>query len=165
MKAIVPGSFDPVTTGHIDIIERAAKVFDEVIVAVAVNLEKADTFSMEERIEFLRDGCGHLQNVRVDWFNGLLVDYVEKHDARVVIKGLRAISDFEFELQMALMNKRLNEKVETLFMMTSAEHSFLSSSLVKELAAFGAPLKGLVSPLVEQRLIERMKKIKREVAG
>jgi pantetheine-phosphate adenylyltransferase len=165
MKVIYPGSFDPVTAGHIDIIERAASVFSEVVVAVAVNLEKSETFSLEQRAEFLRDGCGHLANVRVDWFKGLLVDYVEKQGARVVIKGLRAISDFEFELQMALMNKRLNESVETLFMMTSAEHSFLSSGLVKELAVFGAPLKGLVSPLVEQRLIEKMKEPNGEVAG
>jgi pantetheine-phosphate adenylyltransferase len=157
MKVIYPGSFDPVTAGHIDIIERSAKVFSEVVVAVAVNVEKTDLFSVEDRLDFLIDGCGHLSNVRVDCFNGLLVDYVQAQGARVVIKGLRAISDFEFELQMALMNKRLNERVETLFMMTSTEHSFLSSSLVKELAAFGAPLKGLVSPLVEQRLMEKAK--------
>ena len=137
MKAIYPGSFDPVTCGHLDIVERAAKVFDEVVVAVAVNMEKQPLFSVEERVEMLRQACGHLPHVQVDYFSGLTVDYVERQDATVIIRSLRAVSDFESELQMALMNKRLNENVEMLFMMTSADYSFLSSSLVKELAELG----------------------------
>ncbi len=162
LRAVYPGSFDPVTSGHLDIIERAANVFDGVVVAVAVNMEKKPLFTVEERVEMLRSACGHLRNVQVDYFGGLLVDYVEKQQARVVVKGLRAISDFEFELQMALMNKRLNENVETLFMMTSAEHSFLSSGMVKELAEFGVTLTGLVPPCVEQKLTDKIEKTKRE---
>ena len=153
MKAIYPGSFDPVTNGHLDIIERAARTFDELIVAVAVNKEKQPLFSFEERVELLRETCGHLENVQVDYFNGLTVDYVESKGATVIIRSLRAVSDFEYELQMALTNKRLNDRIETLFMMTSAEYSFLSSSIVKELAELGAPLTGLVPKVVEDRLL------------
>lgn len=156
MKAIYPGSFDPITSGHLDIIERASSVFDEVIVAVAINLEKKPLFSTSERLQFLREACGHLDNVQVDYFHGLLVNYVESQGAKAVIKGLRAVSDFEFEFQMALMNKRLKESVETLFMMTSAENLYLSSSLVKELAEFGAPISGLVPKCVEERLLEKL---------
>lgn len=152
MKAIYPGSFDPVHSGHIDIIERASKVFDELVVAVAVNREKMALVSVDGRVDLLREACGHLANVQVDCFQGLLVDYVRSQGAGVVIRGLRAISDFEYELQMALTNKRLNERIETLFMMTSAEYSFLSSSMVKELAALGAPLTGLVPDGVEEHL-------------
>lgn len=157
MRAIYPGSFDPVTNGHLDIIERAARTFDELIVAVAVNKEKRPLFSVEERVELLREACGHLNNVQVDYFNGLTVDYVESKGAKVIIRSLRAVSDFEYELQMALTNKRLNDRVETLFMMTSAEYSFLSSSIVKELAELGAPLTGLVPPIVEDRLVAILK--------
>jgi len=153
MKAIYPGSFDPVTNGHLDIIERAARTFDELIVAVAVNKEKQPLFSFEERVQLLRETCGHLENVQVDYFNGLTVDYVESKGATVIIRSLRAVSDFEYELQMALTNKRLNDRIETLFMMTSAEYSFLSSSIVKELAELGAPLTGLVPKVVEDRLV------------
>jgi pantetheine-phosphate adenylyltransferase len=162
LRAVYPGSFDPVTSGHMDIIERAAKVFDNVVVAVAINMEKKPLFSVDERVEMLRTACGHLRNVQVDYFEGLLVDYVETQQARVVVKGLRAISDFEFELQMALMNKRLNGDVETMFMMTSAEHSFLSSGMVKELAEFGVALTGLVPPCVEPRLVKKIDTVKRE---
>lgn len=157
MRAIYPGSFDPVTNGHLDIIERAARTFDELIVAVAVNKEKRPLFSVEERVELLREACRHLDNVQVDYFNGLTVDYVESKGAKVIIRSLRAVSDFEYELQMALTNKRLNDRVETLFMMTSAEYSFLSSSIVKELAELGAPLTGLVPPIVEDRLVAILK--------
>jgi len=157
MRAIYPGSFDPVTNGHLDIIERAARTFDELIVAVAVNKEKRPLFSVEERVELLREACRHLDNVQVDYFNGLTVDYVESKGAKVIIRSLRAVSDFEYELQMALTNKRLNDRVETLFMMTSAEYSFLSSSIVKELAELGAPLTGLVPPIVEDRLVAMLK--------
>ncbi len=156
MKAIYPGSFDPVTCGHLDIIERATSVFDQVIVAVAVNLEKQPLFSVEERMELLRQACGHLENVSVDCFEGLTVDYARQKGAKVLIRSLRAVSDFEYELQMALMNKRLNPEVETLFMMTSAEYSFLSSSLVKELAHLGTSINGLVPKCVEEKLLAKL---------
>ena len=136
------------TCGHVDIIERAARVFDEVVVAIGVNMEKQPFFTLEERVDFLHKAVGHLANVQVDYFSGLLVEYVGRADARVIIKGLRAVSDFEVELQMALTNKRLNESVETLFMVPSGEHSFLSSSLVRELAEFNASLTGLVPDCV-----------------
>lgn len=157
MKAIYPGSFDPVTAGHLDIIERAAKIFDNVVVAVAVNVEKKPMFTVAERVNMLRGALKHLDNVEVDYFHGLLVNYVLDREARVVIKGLRAISDFEFEFQMSLMNRRISEEVETLFMMTSAENLFLSSRLVKEMAMFGAKLDGLVPEGVEQKIIEKLK--------
>ncbi|MHB9035124.1 MAG: pantetheine-phosphate adenylyltransferase [Armatimonadota bacterium] len=156
MKAIYPGSFDPVTTGHLDIIERGASIFDELVVAVAVNRRKTPLFSVPERMQFLREACGHLANVTVDYFHGLTVDYVESQGARAVIKGLRAISDFEAEFQQALMNKRLNDRVETLFMMTSPDFLFLSSSLVKEVVELGAPLTGLVPEVIEARVLERL---------
>lgn len=159
MKAIYPGSFDPVTNGHMDIIERASKVFDDVVVAVAVNLEKEPMFSTEERVELLKEACRHLANVNVDYFHGLTVSYARKQGAPIVIKGLRAVSDFEFELQQALMNKRLDDDIETMFMMTSAEHLFLSSRMVKQLAEFGAPVGGLVPPGVEKRLLEKTQHI------
>ena len=162
MKAIYPGSFDPVTSGHLDIIERATSVFDEVVVAVAVNMEKQPLFSVEERADLLREACRHLDKVQVDCFEGLTVDYAQQQGAKVLIRSLRAVSDFESELQMALMNKRLNENVETLFMMTSAEYSFLSSSLIKELAELGASITGLVPKLVEEKLFERLRKKGRE---
>jgi len=156
MKAIYPGSFDPVTNGHMDIIERAAKAFDQVVVAVAVNLEKEPMFSTEERVELLQLACRHLANVTVDYFHGLTVTYAKAQGSSIVIKGLRAVSDFEFELQQALMNKRLDDQIETMFMMTSAEHLFLSSKMVKQLAEFGASIAGLVPPDVEKRLLEKI---------
>ena len=137
MKAVVPGSFDPVTSGHIDVIERAARVFGEVIVAVAPNLSKRTLFTVEERVQMLREATSHLPNVRVDAFEGLLVDYVQSLGANVIVKGLRAVSDFEFEFQMALMNRNLNPGVETVFMMTGAEYSYLSSSIVRRLLLWG----------------------------
>ncbi|MDH7600919.1 MAG: pantetheine-phosphate adenylyltransferase [Armatimonadota bacterium] len=157
MIAIYPGSFDPVTCGHLDIIERATGVFDHVIVAVARNLEKQPLFTVEERMELLRQACGHLKNVSVDCFDGLTVDYAREKGAKVLIRSLRAVSDFEYELQMALMNKRLNPDVETLFMMTSAEYSFLSSSLVKELAYLGTSVNGLVPKCVEEKLLAKLR--------
>ncbi len=162
MKAIYPGSFDPVTSGHMDIIERASKIFDELVVSVAVNREKSPLFSVAERVELLREACAHLDNVEVDYFTGLTVDYVESKNANVIVRGLRAVSDFESELQMALMNKRLNERVETLFVMTSAEHLFLSSSIIKNLAELGAPVTGLVPQVVEKRLLERLQQKEQE---
>lgn len=159
MKAVCPGSFDPVTCGHIDVIERAARLFGEVIVAVAPNTSKEPLFSVEERIEMLRDATSHLENVSIDAFQGLLVDYVLSRGARAVVKGLRAVSDFEFELQMALMNRNLAPEVETVFMMTGAEYSYLSSSIVKEIAALGGTVKGLVPESVERRLEKKLRKL------
>lgn len=154
--AICPGSFDPVTNGHLDIIERAAAIFERVIVAVLENPNKKQLFSAEERMFFLRKAVSPFANVEVDHFQGLLVDYAEKHGARVIVKGLRAISDFEFEFQMALTNKRLNPEIETMFMMTKNEYSFLSSSMVKELAYFGGNIEGLVPPSVLAALQEKV---------
>ncbi|MHB0999469.1 MAG: pantetheine-phosphate adenylyltransferase [Armatimonadota bacterium] len=151
-RAIYPGSFDPVTNGHIDIVERSAALFDELIVAVSTNIGKTPMFTVEERTEMLQDACKHLPNVVVDGFDGLLVRYAEEKDASAIIKGLRALSDFEFEFEMALMNRRLDNRVETLFMMTNAEYSYLSSSIIKEVARFGGPVTGLVPSIVEDYL-------------
>lgn len=150
--AVCPGSFDPVTNGHLDIISRGAKIFDKVIVAVLINAKKQSLFSVEERIELLREATAGLANVEVDSFNGLLIDYVRQRQARAVIRGLRAVSDFEYEMQLASINKKLDDHVETLFMMTSHRYSFLSSSIVKELARYGADVSDLVPPVVERAL-------------
>jgi len=151
-KAIYPGSFDPVTNGHLDVIQRAAILFDEVIVAVSTNIGKSPMFTTEERIEMLREACRHLPNVTVDHFDGLLVRYAAGRNANVIVKGLRALSDFEFEFEMALMNRRLNEGIETVFMMTNAEYSYLSSSIVKEIVSFGGSVEGLVPKIAEEYL-------------
>ncbi len=164
MKAVCPGSFDPVTSGHIDVIERAARVFGQVIVAVAPNLTKEPLFTVQERIEMLREATSHLPNVQVDAFQGLLVDYVRRQGATVIVKGLRAVSDFEFEFQMALMNRNQAPEVETVFMMTGAEYSYLSSSIVREIAALGGSVEGLVPEAVGRRLIDKLRMM-REVAG
>ncbi|KAF0197969.1 MAG: pantetheine-phosphate adenylyltransferase [Bacillota bacterium] len=148
ITAVYPGSFDPVTNGHIDVIERSARTFDQVIVAVVRNASKSPMFSIDERMKLLTQVTSHLSNVKVDHFEGLLVSYVRACNAQVVIKGLRAISDFEYEFQMALMNRTLDSEVETLFMMTSNRYSYLSSSLVKEVARLGGPIDKLVPPLV-----------------
>jgi len=153
---VYPGSFDPVTNGHMNIIERCAAKFDAVIVAVAVNLEKAALFSPEERVELLRQSCAGLRNVSVDHFSGLLVDYARSKGANLIVKGLRAISDFEFEFQMALMNRRLAPHLDTIFMMTDVEYSFLSSSIVKEVVRHGGSVKHLVPPVVEERLQRKL---------
>ena len=135
--AIYPGSFDPVTNGHLDIITRGSKVFDKLIVGVLVNVDKVGLFPIEERVELIKRVTKHLENVEVVSFNGLLVELAKKNNARVILKGLRAVSDFEYEFQMALMNSQLDSDVETLFMTTSAANSFLSSSSVKQVAKFG----------------------------
>ncbi|CAJ1002164.1 MULTISPECIES: pantetheine-phosphate adenylyltransferase [Bacillales] len=150
--AVCPGSFDPVTNGHLDIITRGANIFDKVIVAVLINAKKQSLFSVEERIELLREATAGLDNVEVESFNGLLIDYVRQRQARAVIRGLRAVSDFEYEMQMASINKKLDDHVETLFMMTSHQYSFLSSSIVKELARYSADVSDLVPPVVERAL-------------
>jgi pantetheine-phosphate adenylyltransferase len=155
-RALVPGSFDPVTNGHLDIIGRAARMFESVLVAVARNTAKTPLFTIEERLEMLTEVCAPWPNVAVDAFEGLLVQYALQKEAAVIVKGLRAVSDFEYELQMALMNKRLNSTVETMFMMTEAEYSYLSSSIVKEIARFGGSVEGLVPKSVGKRLQQRL---------
>ncbi len=150
--AICPGSFDPVTYGHIDIIERTARHFESVIVAVIRNPQKAQPlFGLEERQELLHEVTSHLPNVSIRFFKGLLVDFAEECGAEVIVKGLRAISDFDYELQMAQMNQRLRG-VDTFFVSTSPQHSFLSSSLVKEVARFGGDVSSMVPPAVSKRL-------------
>ncbi len=153
--AVYPGSFDPITKGHLDIIERSAKLFGKLIVVVGLNTSKKPLFTAEERVEIIRDVTAHLPNVEVDCFSGLLVDYLRQNQADVIVKGLRAISDFEVEFQMAGMNRKLDPKAETVFMMTSAEYGYLSSSLVKEIFKLGGPIEELVPPLVKNKMDEK----------
>jgi pantetheine-phosphate adenylyltransferase len=150
--AVYPGSFDPVTNGHLDIIQRAAKHFDHVIVAVLNNTNKKPLFSVEERKQLLMEVTRHLPNVEVDSFRDLLVTYMTKKNASIIIRGLRAVSDFEYELQLASMNSKLNEKIETFFMMTNPQYSYLSSSIVKEIAQFHGNVADLVPECVEKAL-------------
>ncbi|GIP36754.1 phosphopantetheine adenylyltransferase [Paenibacillus sp. J31TS4] len=150
--AVCPGSFDPVTYGHLDIIQRAAQVFDKVIVAVLVNASKTPLFDLEERKGLLQQVTQHLPNVEVDSFNDLLINYMVQKQADVIVKGLRAVSDFEYELQMAALNRKMNEDVETFFMMSSSQYSYLSSSIVKQIAQFHGPVGELVPPEVEAAL-------------
>jgi pantetheine-phosphate adenylyltransferase len=150
--AIYPGTFDPVTNGHLDLIARGAKIFDRLIVAVARNLDKDPLFDVEERIEMLEAVTFDWKNVEVDVFDGLLVKYASAKDARVILRGIRAVSDYEYELQMALMNRKIEQQIETVFMMPAEAYSYLSSRLVKELARLGGPVKCLVPPQVEERL-------------
>jgi pantetheine-phosphate adenylyltransferase len=150
--AIYPGSFDPVTNGHLDLIARGAMIFDKLIVAVAHNLEKDPLFAVKERIELLEAVTFDWKNVEVDVFDGLLMEYANTKNARVVVRGIRAVSDYEYELQMAMMNRHIEPQVETVFMLPAQQYSYLSSRLVKELARLGGPVKDLVPPLVEERL-------------
>ncbi|MCR4428950.1 MAG: pantetheine-phosphate adenylyltransferase [Caldiserica bacterium] len=156
-KAIVPGSFDPVTFGHLDIIQRAKRLFDQVIVAVLENQSKTFLFSLEERVEMLREVTKDLPGVSVDFFSGLLVTYMKKVNARVIVRGLRALSDYEYELQMALTNHELDEEVETIFLASSARYSFLSSRMVKEVASMGGRISDFVPPFVEEKLRNKFK--------
>ncbi|ARU62397.1 pantetheine-phosphate adenylyltransferase [Tumebacillus avium] len=156
--AIYPGSFDPVTFGHLDIAERGAKVFDKVIIAVMVNPHKNPLFTIDERKELLREAVKHLPNVEVDSFTGLLVDYAREQNAGVIIKGLRAVSDFESELQMASLNRHMYEAAETLFIPTNHNYSYLSSSIVKEIARHGGPVADLVPKHVEAAMREKYSK-------
>ena len=153
--AVCPGSFDPVTEGHIDIISRAARLFDEVIILVSVNFDKTYSFSTEERCDMVRACTAHLPNVTVDHSDGLLADYIRQKGACAIVKGLRAVSDFEYEFQMALANKKLYEGAETIFLTTSAENMYLSSSLVRQIASFGGDISHFVPeqirPQIEQR--------------
>jgi pantetheine-phosphate adenylyltransferase len=153
-RAVCPGSFDPVTNGHVDVIERAAALYDELVVAVLVNPGKAGLFSVEERMDLLRDACGDVPNVTVDSFQGLLVDYCRVNDVPVIVKGLRAVGDFEYELQMAQMNREL-AGVETLFVPTAPQVGHLSSSLVKQIATFGGDVSRLVPKAVLDRLLAK----------
>ncbi len=152
-KCVYPGSFDPVTSGHLDIIERASAMFDDVTVSVLINKNKQPAFSVEQRMDFIRRSTQHLSGVSVDCFSGLLVDYMKARQANIVIRGLRAISDFEYEFQMAAMNAKLARDVETIFLMTDINHSFLSSSMVKELVYHGGTIHGLVPPCIEEDVI------------
>jgi pantetheine-phosphate adenylyltransferase len=153
--ALCPGSFDPVTNGHLDIIERTARHFDEVIVAVIRNPQKTlSLFTLEERQSMLADEIAHLANVRIEFFKGLLVEFAKEHGAEAIVKGLRAVSDFDYELQMAQMNQQLSG-IDTFFMPTSPQYSFLSSSLVREVARFGGDVSGMVPPRVAKRLAHR----------
>jgi pantetheine-phosphate adenylyltransferase len=153
--AIYPGSFDPVTNGHLDIIERGLKLFDRIIVAVLINPAKRPLFTVEERLELLRQSLAHLPNVEVNTSEGLLVDYAVQMKAGAILRGMRAVSDFEHEFQMALMNRRLNRKIETVFLMTGLRWIFTSSSIIKEAASFGGQIKELVPEVVYEKLKEK----------
>jgi len=150
--AIYPGSFDPVTNGHLDLIERAAKIFTRLVVAVLRNTEKAPLFTLPERVEMLREVSSGFSNVEVDAFDGLLTDYARRRQAQVLLRGIRAVSDYEYELQMAMINRRLEPELETVFMVPAVAYSFVSSRLVREIARLGGPVSGLVPPSVERRL-------------
>ena len=156
--AIYPGSFDPVTSGHVDIVDRGLTIFDEIIVLIAQSSAKKGLFSLEERGEMLREVFREKPRVKIDNWDGLLVDYARIHKARAILRGLRAVSDFEYEFQMAAMNKRLNPKIDTFFMMTSEDTYFVSSHLVREVAKLGGALKHIVPPHVEQKLKEKFKR-------
>lgn len=153
---IYPGSFDPLTNGHIDIIERGLKIFDKIIVAILLNPAKTRLFTVGERLEMLRVSLEKYVNVEVDAFNGLLVDYADKRNAHTILRGMRAVSDFEHEFQQALMNRRLNRSIQTIFLMTGLRWIFTSSSIIKEAARFGGDIASMVPPIVNQRLKEKV---------
>lgn len=155
--AIVPGSFDPITYGHIDIIKRSAQLFDEVIVAILVNPDKKYLFSLEEREEMINESIKDFKNVKVDSFSGLLVNYAKKVNSTVIVRGLRAVSDFEYEMQLTFMNKALDDNIETFYMMANKQYSFISSSIVKGVSGFGADLSKFVPKHVEEKLEKKVK--------
>ncbi len=154
--AVYPGSFDPITNGHMDIIKRASKIYDKVIVGVLNNMSKKSLFSPQERVEMIISEARDIKNVEVLSFDGLLVEFARKNGASVIVKGLRTVADFEYEFQMALLNKALDTEVETIFMMTDSKYSYISSSMVKELAGFNGNLVGLVSPEIEKKIKEKL---------
>ncbi|MEQ1912578.1 MAG: pantetheine-phosphate adenylyltransferase [Vicinamibacterales bacterium] len=154
--AVYPGSFDPLTNGHVDIITRGARLFDRIVVAILINSEKSPLFTMEERVEIAREVFKDVPNVEVDTFDGLLVDYVDRRGAQVIVRGLRAVSDFEFEFQMALMNQRLNGRIETIFLMPAEQYTYTSSRLIKEVFRLGGKVHGLVPDMVEERLRHKL---------
>jgi len=154
--AIYPGSFDPPTNGHLDLIQRGSKIFEELVVAILRNSEKSPMFSVSERREMLRELTADLSNVRIDTFDGLTVEYAKSIDAMCVLRGIRAVSDYEYELQMALLNRKLEPTLETVFMMPADKYSYVSSRLVREVAQAGGPVKGLVPEIVEQKLREKL---------
>ncbi|HTW32752.1 MAG TPA: pantetheine-phosphate adenylyltransferase [Candidatus Sulfotelmatobacter sp.] len=155
-RAIYPGSFDPPTNGHLDLIERGSKIFEELVVAILRNSEKVPMFSVGERLEMLKQLTAEMGNVRIDTFDGLMVEYAKSMDAMCVLRGIRAISDYEYELQMALMNRKLEPTLETVFMMPADKYSYVSSRLVREVAQAGGPVKGLVPEVVEHKLREKL---------
>lgn len=156
IRAVYPGSFDPITNGHIYIAERAAALFDELVVSVLLNPQKRATFSVDERQTMAREALSHLPNVRIKFFQGLLVDFMRQEQSRIIIRGLRALSDFEYEFQLAQMNRQLAPEIETLFIVTDAQYSYLSSRAVKEVFHFGGSIQGMVPPGVFRRLRERI---------
>ncbi len=155
---ICPGSFDPVTLGHIDIIKRASKMFDKVIVAVLVNMSKTPSFSIEERISFLNEALKDVENIEIVGFSGLLADYAKERGAKAVVKGLRAMSDFEYEFQMALTNKKLNPELDTVFLTSDSQYMYLSSSMVKQIASLGGDISFFVPACIHAQVYERLKK-------
>ncbi len=155
--AIYPGTFDPPTNGHLDLIQRGAAIFEELVVAILRNSDKVPLFSLEERLEMLRECTKQYDNVRIDSFEGLLVEYAAGQGAGAVLRGIRAVSDYEYELQMAWMNRKLDSRLETVFMMPAEQYSYLSSRLVREIMNLGGNVSGLVPPLIEQRLREKLK--------
>lgn len=163
IKAVYPGSFDPITNGHLDIIRRCSKVFDEVIVAILINPNKSGWFDIEERKAQINKVVSCLPNVKVKSFSGLLVDFMDDEGADVIVKGLRSMSDFDYEFQMALMNKKLNDKKETMFMMTNSKYSYLSSTAIKQVALFKGELDGLVPSELQMEIRERAKKYEGEI--
>jgi pantetheine-phosphate adenylyltransferase len=156
-RAVYPGSFDPLTNGHLDLIERSLRIFDELVVAVVTNPAKTALFSDEERVEMIREATRGRQ-IEIMVFEGLLVDFVKRVGARAIVRGLRAVSDFEYEFQMALMNRKLQEQIETVFLMPHEAYSYISSRLIKEVAGYGGSVAGLVPPGVEKRLVERFRR-------
>ncbi len=156
--AVYPGTFDPVTNGHLDLVQRSLTIFDEVIVAVAANPKKEPLFSLAERIAMFKEVTGNYKNVVIEGFDGLLVDYVKKKSAVGIVRGLRAVSDFEYEMQMALMNRRLDNRIETVYLMPSEEYSFITSTIVKEAASYGGDVSTLVPKVVVERLKKRYRK-------
>ncbi len=159
IRAVYPGTFDPVTYGHVDLIKRGAALFDHLYVAVLRNTDKLPLFTVDERVDMLEEVVGGFQNVSVTTFDGLLVNYAQKLNASVIVRGIRAVSDYEYELQMAMMNRRLSSRVETVFMMPAEAYSYLSSRLVKEISLLGGSVKGLVPPIVERRLRKKHLKV------